>query len=524
MLNLSELRRDKLLDNLHTRFEREVIYTYVGDIILAVNPFKNTGANGQKTRDMYKGRGRKELPPHPYGLVDRAFRKMLGAMQAQERDGVEGKLSQSILISGESGAGKTEATKVCLSHICGLSTSAAEVAFKLMQTNPVMEALGNAKTVRNSNSSRFGKHFDVQFDATGKVVGALTTAYLLEKPRICTHMVGERNYHIFYMLTKAPGDVRGPLSIGSWEEYKVLNQEGTAPDARPSWDDNKEYALTHNALLSVGFTEESRAELYSMYAAILHLGNLELTPTGNADDGCTVGPQAQLELCASLLKVSAESLAEALTTKALSIAGDVTVKPLNTTQAHETRNALSTHIYMLAFSWCVGQMNDYVSRPNLATAGIALLDIFGFENFQVNGFSQLCINYTNESLQSLFIATIFKLEQDEYKAEGIEFEAVDYRDNQPIIDLIAKRPNCVLAKVDEASSMATGTDETAIMAMHDAFEGNAFAPYTKPKKASQINFIISHYAGEVIYTITGCNYRDRTSTPARVTGPLSSLR
>ena len=228
LCTLPRLSKEAILSNLKKRFVGEVVYTYVGNIVISVNPFCNTGCVGRGIRKRYKGcKSPQNLPPHIYALVDGTYASLLESWS-----------SQSILISGESGAGKTEAMKICLTYLGELSAGAGkgggggssegdDVARKLMLTNPVMEALGNAKTVRNNNSSRFGKHFDVQFDEHGAILGAFTSVYLLEKPRIAQHMAGERNYHVFYMLCKAPAEVRDPIGIVRWQDYSVLNMQGT---------------------------------------------------------------------------------------------------------------------------------------------------------------------------------------------------------------------------------------------------------------------------------------------------------
>jgi len=271
MISLPTLTKDSILDNLKRRFKSEMVYTYVGDIVISVNPFKNTGCVGKGIRAKYKGGQRSHLPPHIYALVDQTYNTMV-------RDGT----SQSILISGESGAGKTEAMKICLTYISQASQTkgnrvADEVAPRLMMTNPVMEGLGNAKTIRNNNSSRFGKHFDIQFSQNGVILGAFTSVYLLEKPRICQHLEGERNYHIFYMLTKSPKAVRDSVGLTKWQDYHILNQKGTVAEVT-TWNDESEFADCHEALFKLGFSDTQRTEMYTMLALCLNLGNLTFKP------------------------------------------------------------------------------------------------------------------------------------------------------------------------------------------------------------------------------------------------------
>ena len=285
----------------------EVVYTYVGDIVVSVNPFKNTGCVGKGIRSKYKGASRRSLPPHIYALVDHAYNEMM-----------RNNMSQSILISGESGAGKTEAMKICLTYIGEVSQTKGkrvsdEVAIRLMQTNPVMEALGNAKTIRNNNSSRFGKHFDVQFSANGVILGAFTSCYLLEKPRIVQHMTGERNYHVFYMLCKAPGPVKSVFNCTKWQDYKINNQKGTIETVE-TWNDNEEFEAMHEALLKLGFTEEQRDMVYTMFGICMHLGNIDFKP---GKEGSEITNPKVLETAAGMLKVDAKVLADAITFKTM---------------------------------------------------------------------------------------------------------------------------------------------------------------------------------------------------------------
>ena len=265
MCLMQTLTMDSILANLKKRFVAEIVYTNVGDIVVSLNPFKNVGAVGARIRDAYKQSSHLSLPPHIYALVHQTYGSMMSTYH-----------SQSILISGESGAGKTEAMKICLTFMGELSAAgmgnadgtscSSGVATQLLQTNPVMEAIGNAKTVRNNNSSRFGKHFDVQFDADGRILGAFTSVYLLEKPRICEHMAGERNYHVFYMLCKASGELRAPIHLANWQSYRACLQKGTVAEVT-SWNDEAEFKDMHAALLGLGFSEAQRTELYLLCAS-----------------------------------------------------------------------------------------------------------------------------------------------------------------------------------------------------------------------------------------------------------------
>ena len=526
---LPRLSKEAILSNLKKRFSGEVVYTYVGDIIISVNPFCNTGCVGRGIRKRYKGcKAPQNLPPHIYALVDGTYAAL-----------IESWSSQSILISGESGAGKTEAMKICLTYLGELSAGSSkgggdsdDVASKLMQTNPVMEAIGNAKTVRNNNSSRFGKHFDVQFDDKGAIIGAFTSTYLLEKPRIALHMAGERNYHVFYMLCKAGEEVREPVGIGKWQEYGICNMEGTVAEVT-SWNDNAEFKDMHSALLKLGFSQTQRQECYQMYSAVMAIGNIKFAEKG---DTCAPTDPAQMTRCAAMLQIPDAMLSAALTTITMGGGAIETYKkPLEKHQAETARNSLLMHIYSLVFDWCVDVINGYIAVAS-AEACIGVLDIFGFENFKLNSFPQLCINLTNEQLHNLFIEHVFKLEQQTYVQEEVDWQfvgnnaagaalhaaraatqspclpdtsasrylaahwrclclavtapapwlatllfcAADYEDNQHVLDTITKRPMCVFGQLDEACTNQASTDKSLLQNMHAAFDKKHKA-YIKPK-------------------------------------------
>jgi len=375
-----------------------------------------------------------------------------------------------------------------------------------MMTNPIMEGFGNAKTVRNNNSSRFGKHFDIQFSSNGVILGAVTTVYLLEKPRICQHLEGERNYHIFYMLAKAPKPIRDLPSVAltKWENYFILNQKGTVAEVT-TWNDEEEFADCHESLFKLGFSNDQRTELYVMLAACLSLGNIKFDA---GKEGSEVKDTKLLSRCAEQLQVEPTMILDAITFKTMGGGKISTYKsPLDPLRANIARNSLVMHIYSLCFDWCVQVINDYISVFNAAYC-TGVLDIFGFENFATcNSFPQLCINFTNESLHNLFIEHVFKLEQEVYVREEVEWSFVSYEDNQHVIDLIAKRPLCILGLLDEGCTTGSGKDSSVLENCHSTFGSEAknakYKAYMKPKKASDKTFIVSHYAGEVIYTIEG---------------------
>ena len=469
-----------------------------------MNPFKNVGCVGKAIRNRYKKGGAQNaqlLMPHVYHLVDSTYAQMMTEQK-----------SQSILISGESGAGKTEAMKIALTYIGEISNKsggkggskeeADPVAARLMQTNPVMEAIGNAKTVRNNNSSRFGKHFDIQFDEKGAILGAFTSIYLLEKPRITEHMKGERNYHVFYMICKSDNTIRDPINCKNWEMYKICSQAGTVAEVT-SWNDNAEMKDMHAAYLKLGFSEKQRTELYTMFSIGLHLGNVEFEDS-DSGEGCAITTPETLELTAEMLQVAPEDLGQAVTAKTMGGGViEVFLKPLEARQARGAASSLIQYIYCLCFDWCVDVVNDYIAVGSCDFA-VGVLDIFGFENFTLNSFPQLCINFTNESLHNLFIEHVFKLEQETYIREEVDWQFVEYEDNQPTLDLIAKRPVCVYGLLDEGCSSGAGTDSSVLSNFNGVFKDpKKHKSYIKPKKSADKCFCIAHYAGEVTYDITG---------------------
>jgi hypothetical protein len=333
------------------RFESDIVYSYTGDVVISVNPFKYTGCVGGAIMHKYTGAQRRDAPPHIYPLVHAAYEGLLRGPSA---------VNQSVIISGESGAGKTEAMKICLACMVGLgghsagggggAGGGASIAHKLTQTNPVMEAFGNAKTTRNNNSSRFGKHFDVQFSPNGGLLGAHTTAYLLERPRILEHAPGERNYHVFYFLLAAPEGVRAPIGMGDsrWESFRVLAQAGTVPTAG-TVDDAAEFMSMHEALLDVGFSPPERDGMYTLLALLLRLGNLPFRAKDSDGEQAEVADVPALEQCAAALQVPSSKLAAALTSRHVDVGEDHIVKPLDAKRAaaarcaHPPRTRHTTH-------------------------------------------------------------------------------------------------------------------------------------------------------------------------------------
>ncbi len=508
---LDEVTQDAVVGNLEARFKKDLIYSYIGPVLLSVNPFHNIrGLYGVSMIKKYCGRYMYELQPHVYAVAETMYRNMLSTHRAQ-----------CVLVSGESGAGKTEAAKKVLSYISAVSGSASDgdqLKEQLLQSNPVLEAFGNAKTVRNDNSSRFGKYMEIQFTYSGVPVGGRVTNYLLEKPRVVRPGDGERNFHVFYQLCAGvdhDGSELGQrMGLGAGHAHFAYLNNGAASTVR-GVNDKDEYHEMHDAMVEIGFTPDDIESMYCLTAAVLWLGNITfMKPRGggagrDAKTAVDGGPAMEaLQRAAALLGIQdANLLKRALTNRSVSAGADTVVKPLNREEALYTRDALAKALYSRSFSALVQRINNQIKAPDGSGAElqIGILDIYGFEIFETNSFEQLCINYCNEKLQQLFIELTLKAEQDEYKSEGIAWTPVKFFNNKIVCDLVeAKRPAGIIAYLDEESIYPNGSDESLLsklkknLSKHKHFECK---PQDKTHRGN--DFIIKHYAGDVTYCIDG---------------------
>uniref|UniRef100_A0A3Q2QHE4 Myosin VIIB n=1 Tax=Fundulus heteroclitus TaxID=8078 RepID=A0A3Q2QHE4_FUNHE len=485
MIMLGDLNEAGLLRNLLVRHKEGIIYTYTGSILVAVNPYQLLPIYTTEQVHMYTDRRLGELPPHVFAIADTCFFNMR-----------RNKKSQCCVISGESGAGKTESTKLMLQFLAAVSGQHSWIEQQILEANPILE-FGNAKTVRNDNSSRFGKYIDVNFTKGGAIEGARVEQYLLEKSRVCRQAPEERNYHIFYyMLMGMSPDQKKILSLGTAAEYKYLTMGNcTSCEGR---DDVKEYAHFRSALKILMFTETDSWEISKLLAAILHLGNVEFETIVSNLEGCDVAKSAHFSMASQLLEVDPKALEKCLTQRSVTTARDTVNKPLNAGQALDGRDAFA--IYGRLFIWVVDKINAAVYKQpedeKDVRQSIGLLDIFGFENFN-NNFEQLCINFANEQLQQFFVKHVFKLEQDEYTRENIVWKHIDYEDNQGTLDILANKPMNVLALIDEESNFPKGTDASMLQKLNQIHnKGNV---YIAPKNNYETQFGIKHFAGEVYY-------------------------
>lgn len=495
------------IENLRKRFKENLIYTYIGSVLVSVNPYKDLEIYSKQHMDRYRGVSFYEVSPHLYAIADNAYR----SLRTERKD-------QCILISGESGAGKTEATKKVLQYYaitCPASDQVETVKDRLLQSNPVLEAFGNAKTLRNDNSSRFGKYMDVQFDYKGAPIGGHILNYLLEKSRVVHQNHGERNFHIFYQLLEGgEEDLIRRLGLEkNPQQYHFLVKGQCAKVS--SINDKSDWKAVRKALSVINFNDNEVEDLLSIVASVLHLGNVQFAADeqGNAQ----VTTENQIKYLARLLGVEGSLLREALTHKKIIAKGEELISPLNLEQAAYARDALAKAVYGRTFSWLVNKINKSLSYKETECLGwrrsstvLGLLDIYGFEVFQHNSFEQFCINYCNEKLQQLFIELTLKSEQEEYEAEGIAWEPVQYFNNKIICDLVEEKFKGIISILDEECLRpGDATDMTFLEKLeetiktHPHFLTHKLADAKTRKSLGREEFRLLHYAGEVTYSVTG---------------------
>ncbi|XP_019462258.1 PREDICTED: myosin-7-like isoform X16 [Lupinus angustifolius] len=434
MTRLAYLHEPGVLQNLQVRYDVNEIYTYTGNILIAVNPFRRLPhLYANETMARYKGAGIGEHSPHPFAIADSAYRRMIN-------DGA----SQAILVSGESGAGKTESTKMLMHYLAYMGgravTEGRSVEQQVLESNPVLEAFGNAKTVRNNNSSRFGKFVEIQFDQKGRISGAAIRTYLLERSRVCQVSDPERNYHCFYMLCAAPKEDVNRFKLGNPRQFHYLNQSNCYE--LDALDDSKEYLATRRAMDVVGISSDEQDAIFRIVAAVLHLGNIEFVK--GVDDGTDSSQpkddqsRFHLKTAAELLMCDEQSLEDSFCKRVMVTRGEAITRSLDPNSAALSRDALAKIVYSRLFDWIVDKINNSIGQDPNSKNLIGVLDIYGFESFKTNSFEQFCINLTNEKLQQHFNQHVFKMEQEEYTKEEIDWSYIEFVDNQDVLDLIEK--------------------------------------------------------------------------------------
>eukprot|EP00117_Sycon_ciliatum_P034727 scpid4751/ scgid26450/ Myosin-VIIa; Protein crinkled len=505
MIHLGDLNEAGILHNLLKRYNEEKIYTFTGSILVAINPYQIFSIYGQEYIKRYQDKKIGELPPHVFAIADNAYY----FMKRGQRD-------QCIIISGESGAGKTESTKLILNFLAATSGQHSWIEQQIIQANPIMEAFGNAKTIRNDNSSRFGKYIDIHFTKAGVIEGAKIQQYLLEKSRIVGQADGERNYHVFYrMISGMTAEEKGKLHLKDAKDFYYLIQGNSL--TCDGMDDNKEFALIKDAMKILTFTDQEQWNIWEQTAAVLHLGNIKFEEMEiNNMAACRIINEEVAHLAAKLLQVDGNELVKSLTHRTTFAHGEVIVTPLSAAQALDVRDAFVKGIYGRVFIWIVNKINIVIYKEppsrHETYLSIGVLDIFGFENFGVNSFEQLCINYTNENLQQFFVQHIFKLEQQEYDRENISWEHIEFVDNQVCLDLIAVKPMNIIALVDEESRFPKGTDASLLIKLHKQHAEHIY--YLKPKSAQNTTFGVRHFAGDVYYESRGFLEKNRDTFSA----------
>ncbi|KAG7369553.1 myosin head motor domain containing protein [Nitzschia inconspicua] len=606
LIELTHLHEPAILHALRLRYDADIIYTSTGPILIAVNPFKpmkelyrpetmeNYRLQGENSLNpsmdggelspskfttpfgknkkrfsassMAENAGKKRLPPHVYQTADDAYRQMLrglenlaltnkprkqfnrGESRIADLEGHGTPTNQSILVSGESGAGKTVTTKIVLNYFAMLSKKLSEeesnssrnnapanaednvsIEQQVLQSNPILEAFGNARTIRNDNSSRFGKYIDITFTKKGKLVGASIETYLLEKVRLIHPGPGERNYHVFYQFLKAATARERQdffLSNKTCRDFRLLSDTGTY-DRRDGVRDEEMHLDMLDAMITIGFTPETIHSLMRLVSAILFAGNMSFTPSEDGES-CKLDKTKSALACSALLGITFDGLATALTKRSIIAAGETVQKLLTIEESGKACEALIKAVYGAAFDFVVEKVNASIqgsSQPSNGNdtlgASIGVLDIFGFETFEYNSFEQLCINYTNEALQQQFNRYVFKLEQQEYEKEGIMWKFISFPDNQDVLDLIDMKHTGIMALLDEQCILPKSTDNKFTRYLYARCDRHPRFSATSAQRVDYV-FSIEHYAGLVEYTTEGWLEKNKDQLPSAASELIKS--
>uniref|UniRef100_A0A671SGJ1 Unconventional myosin-IXb-like n=1 Tax=Sinocyclocheilus anshuiensis TaxID=1608454 RepID=A0A671SGJ1_9TELE len=494
LCNLPVLSEDSILDNLRIRFQKKKIYTYAGSILIAINPFKFLPIYNPKYVKMYENHQLGKLEPHIFAIADVAYYAMLRKH-----------VNQCIVISGESGSGKTQSTNFLIHCLTALSQKgyASGVERTILGAGPVLEAFGNAKTAHNNNSSRFGKFIQVNYLPSGVVRGAVVEKYLLEKSRLVSREKNERyDFQTSLLCIRNQASPPSPWKLQRLSIFGLRLQENfTIEDAD---DLRHDFERLQQAMEMVGFLPATKRQIFSVLSAILYLGNVTYSQKSSGrEEGLEVGPPEVLSTLSDLLKVKEELLVEALTKRKTVTVNDKLILPYSHSEAITARDSMAKSLYSALFDWIVLRINHALlnkkdMEESVSCLSIGVLDIFGFEDFETNSFEQFCINYANEQLQYYFNQHIFKLEQEEYQAEGITWHNIDYTDNVGCIHLISKKPTGLLYLLDEESNFPHATDKTLLAKFKQQHQQNH---YFVPTPVMEPAFVILHFAGKVKYQI-----------------------
>ncbi|XP_072134311.1 unconventional myosin-Vc isoform X3 [Mobula birostris] len=493
---LSYLHEPAVLHNLKVRFvDSKLIYTYCGIILVAINPYKEVPIYGDAIIYAYSGQNMGDMDPHIFAVAEEAYKQMARKNR-----------NQSIIVSGESGAGKTVSARYAMRYFATVSKSSSKdcIEDKVLASNPITEAIGNAKTTRNDNSSRFGKYTEISFDARYRIIGANMRTYLLEKSRVVFQTENERNYHIFYQLcASADKSEFKHLRLGAAEDFSYVNMGGNA--VIDGVNDRADFTETQKTFSLLGLKQDFQMDIFKVLAGILHLGNVEIKAVSDEKSSVKLDDYHLTVFC-ELLELKADDMAYGLCHRKIATASDTVIKPMTKAQAINARDALAKHIYSHLFSCIVDHINKALQFSGKQHTFIGVLDIYGFETFDINSFEQFCINYANEKLQQQFNLHVFKLEQDEYMKEDIPWTLIEFNDNQPCIDLIEAKMG-ILELLDEECLLPLGTEENWLQKLQNSYL-NKNPLFEKPRMMRKA-FIIQHFADKVQYECEGFLEKNR---------------
>ncbi|ODM97208.1 Unconventional myosin-XV [Orchesella cincta] len=531
MICMNDLSEPALIWNVKERYNAGEIYTYVGSILISVNPYKMFDIYGLPIVKKYEGKVLGALPPHLFAISSSAYTRM-----------AKDAAPQVIIISGESGSGKTEATKLIMGYLALVNKSPSNlITEQILEANPLLESFGNAKTGKNDNSSRFGKYLQVYFSTSntnssssqtgGKaqtytltpiITGCRITEYLLEKSRIVTHNEHERNYHVFYELLRGLSkEQKEKYGLLSAEKYFYLNQGGNC--TIPGKHDAEDFQALLSAMQILGFNNEEINNIFKILAAILHLGNVYFHRKNlkHGVEGVEIGSDVEVQWIGHLLEINPDGIRKSLSSRTTDVRQEKMTTPLTIDQSLDARDAIAKVLYSNLFSWLVNRINKIVFKGDSNSVCINILDIFGFEDFKENNFEQLLINYANESLQHIMNKHIFKLEQQEYQKEKIDWSLISFEDNLPVINLLTKKPVGILHLLDDESNFPKGTDHSFLEKCHYNHALNEH--YLRPRMNCN-EFGVKHYAGSVLYNVEGFLEKNRDMVRGDVIKLLASSR
>ncbi|XP_047489166.1 unconventional myosin-Ia-like [Penaeus chinensis] len=493
---------DALLHNLHARYKRDQIYTYVGTGLVSVNPYRRLALYTPEVIHAYRSSCVFQLPPHIYAVADAAHR---GVWEKNQ--------DQVVVVTGESGSGKTEAAKLVLQYVAAVTPATSQPANqRLLQSNPILEAFGNARTRRNDNSSRFGKYMEIEFDHNGGPIGGSITHYLLEKSRVTTQAPGERNFHIFHQLL-AGADIQTLKSLKlqrNLDNYNLLRAPRHFPT--DALDDRTEFNITKRALETLGLAYEEQLEVFKLVAVVLKVGNLTFTSVNNIDgtEGCANENEYELHEVCELLSCEVPAMAAALQTRTVEARGDTVMAELTAVEATRARDALCRALYNRLFTWVVGRANEAIKVRTLGRRKVlGLLDISGFEIQETNSFEQLVINFCNEKLHQIVTEITLKEVQEDYLREGIDWTPLDIPTNNAVVDLIEQRQTGVLAVIEDVCARVGGSTDALLQQLSFSCGGHSLFDIKGGRHSHSDNniphdsFRIRHYAGSVTYNVHG---------------------